>query len=97
VARLFLAVWLAAFAVQTAGVLTLTAPDTCTEDVRGSANDPCADGCPRCLCCARIPAFVPQAASDLTVQHVSFSAPLPPLDPATTASPHRIYHVPKTS
>jgi hypothetical protein len=97
VARLFLAAWLAAFAVQTSDVLTLTAPDACTEDVRGSADDPCPDSCPRCLCCARILMFVPQVTSDLTTRQVSFARPLPPLDPSTTASPQGIYHVPKHS
>jgi hypothetical protein len=97
VARLFLACWLAAFAVQASDVLALVVPDTCTEEVRGSAADPCPEGCPRCLCCARIPAFVPQVAEGLAVHEVSFARALPPLDPSTNPSPHAIYHVPKNS
>jgi hypothetical protein len=97
VARLFLACWLAVFTLQVSDVLALMAPDACTEDVRGSADDPCPEGCPRCLCCARIAVFVPQVAGDLTVHQVSFARPRPPLDPSTTASPHGVYHVPKIS
>jgi hypothetical protein len=94
---MFLAVWLAAIAVQTSDVLAVIVPDTCTEDVRDSADDPCPDGCPRCLCCARIPAFIPQMANDALVHRVTFAKPLPPLDPPTDPSPHGIYHVPKNS
>jgi hypothetical protein len=97
VARLFLAIWLAAFAVQASAVLAFVVPDSCTEEVQGSAADPCPEGCPRCLCCARIAPFVPQAAIGVAVHEVSLEAPRPPLDPSTTPSPHAIYHVPKNS
>jgi hypothetical protein len=97
VARLFLAVWCAAFAIQTTDVLALIAPDACTEDVQGSAVDPCPEGCPRCLCCARVPTFVPQTTTELIVQPEPFAGAASPVDPSTTASPHGIYHVPKHS
>jgi hypothetical protein len=95
VARLFLAVWLAAFAVQTTDVLMAVAPDSCTEDVEGTAADPCPEGCPRCVCCARVPAFVPQDAGAVPIEPVGLNAARPPLEPSTTPSPRVIYHVPK--
>jgi hypothetical protein len=96
VARLFLAVWLAAFALQSANVLALVVPDDCTEEVSGTEADPCPDACPRCFCCARGPAFVPQVAP-ASVPQVVLHGPTPFLAPATTPSPHGIYHVPKNS
>jgi hypothetical protein len=97
VVRLFLLAWLTAFAVQTTDLLTLVVPDSCTEDVSGSAGDPCPDACPRCLCCARVPASMPQATVAVIAQQVALSAQRPPLDPSTTPSPYGIYHVPKNS
>ena len=97
VARLFLAAWLAAFSAQSTDILTLVAPDACTEDVQGSAADPCPEGCPRCLCCARVPAFVPQGEMAALVQLFTRADLMPPLSPSTTPSPHGIYHVPKHS
>jgi hypothetical protein len=97
VVRVFLAVWLAAFAIQTTDLLTLVAPDTCTEAIQGSAQDPCPEGCPRCLCCARVPAFEPQAAGEAPVEAVSRASIVPPRLPATTPSPHRVFHVPRRS
>lgn len=96
-ARLFLAVWLAAFAVQTSDILMVVAPDTCTEDVQGSAADPCPDGCPRCFCCARVPAFIPFALAIDLPEPATLAVQLPPLDPSTTASPRGVLHVPKSS
>lgn len=98
VARLFLSVWLAAFAVQTSDFLTLVAPDACTEDIRGSAADPCQDdGCPRCVCGARVPAFAMQVAADVVPKETTLVRAQAPLDPATTPSPHGVFHVPKNS
>ena len=98
VARLFLSIWLAAFALQASDFLTIVAPDTCTEDVRGSAADPCQDdGCPRCVCGARVPAFTTHVSSDVVAQEMATVRPLPPLDPSTTPSPRGIFHVPKHS
>ena len=98
VARLLLAVWLAAFAVQTTDLVALVAPDECTEKVEGTATDPCADGaCTRCVCCARVPAFVPQGLLGPVVQRITRVSQLPPLEPFTAASPQGIFHVPKNS
>ena len=95
VARLLLAVWLSAFMVQTTDLLTLVAPDECAGETRGSATDPCRDGCPRCLCCARVPVFVPQVATIVVGHQIIRDGVLPPGDPSTTPSPHGVYHVPK--
>lgn len=97
-ARLLLAVWLAAFAVQTTDLLALVAPDECTEDVRDSAADSCPDGdCLQCLCCARVPAFVTQGVMGPVAQRITRVSLLPPLDSFTAASPQGIFHVPKNS
>ena len=94
--RLFLALWLAVFAVQTTELLTVVAPDSCTES-SGSATDACRDGCLRCVCCARVSVF-------LTQGHAPGAAPGLAVTPASTrvrpvADPGRraIFHVPKTS
>jgi len=97
VVRLFLLVWLAAFAAQATDVLALVAPDACSEEVQGSDRDPCQDGCARCLCCARVAVFLTRAAAPSRVEHVAPAASLPPLDPSTTAAPRGIFHVPKGS
>jgi hypothetical protein len=89
-------VWIVAFAVQATDLLTVIAPDTCTEEASGSAGDPCPQGCARCVCCARVPASVPQDATPVAEQFARTES-LPPLDPATTPSPRGIYHVPKNS
>jgi hypothetical protein len=97
VARLFIAVWLAVFTVQAADLLTIVAPDSCTEDVQGSAADPCADGCARCVCCARVPVFLPQGGVASLDGALVRTAPVPPLAPSTTPSPRGVLHVPKRS
>lgn len=93
--RLFLAVWLAAFAVQTTDLLASVIPDDCVEDTRGSGADPCPERCARCVCCARLPVFVPQvAASTPTDARVTADA-LPTIDPSTSPHPRGVLHVPK--
>jgi hypothetical protein len=94
---LFVVVWLAAFAVQSADVLALVADDACAADVSGTESDPCPDGCSRCLCCARVPVFVPQIAPGSVVQQAARLSPIPFVGPTTTPSPHGVYHVPKHS
>lgn len=96
--RILLACWLAVFALQSADVFALVAPDGCFEASETEQSD---DGCPeqgctRCLCGARIPAPV------TTTMTMSLEAPpacAPPafLAPATSAAPSRILHVPKFS
>jgi hypothetical protein len=102
VARLFLAIWLAAFVVQTTELLAFVAPDDCTASAEESSTgessaDPCPDACLRCVCCARVPAFFPQVALAGPDQPTARPSAFSPLDPTTTPSPHRIYHVPKHS
>ena len=96
VVRLFLALWLAVFAVQTTDLWAVVAPDGCTESTDASAPDDCRDGCLRCVCCARVPVFVTQnpvpAASPGFVIAGAIVRELPIADPASRA----IYHVPKT-
>ena len=96
-ARLFLAIWLSGFTVQATDLLTVVAPDDCTEETRGSAADPCKDVCPRCLCCARLPVFIPQAATLVNSPINEVAAAPPPADRWTTPSPHAIFHIPKLS
>ena len=69
-------------------------PDGCVEDTRGSTADPCPENCARCVCCARLPIFIPQIespASDVLVTAVS----LPPIQRSTISTPQTIFHVPK--
>jgi hypothetical protein len=94
VLRVFLTVWLAAFAVQTTDLLATVVPDGCVEETRGSAADPCPENCARCVCCARLPIFIPQIespASDVPVNPVS----LPPIQRSTISVSQPIFHVPK--
>ena len=95
VVRLFLALWLAVFAVQTTDLWAIVAPDGCTESTDASAPDDCRDGCLRCVCCARVPVFVAQtpvpAASPGFVIADAIVRELPIADPASRT----IYHVPK--
>jgi len=94
--RFFLAVWLAAFAVQSTDLLASIVPDGCVEDTRGSAADPCSDNCARCVCCARVPVFVPQGSASAPTDTAGVTDPLPLIDPSTNAVPRGILHVPKT-
>lgn len=95
--RLFLAVWLAVFAFQVADLGAILSPDDCVLSVsENSSNDPCPDGCVRCVCCARtsIPASpviaVGPADTEVTLK------PLTPADPFSNAHPLGIFHVPKS-
>ena len=95
VVRLFLAVWLAAFAVQSTNLIASVLPDDCVEDTRGSATDPCPDTCARCVCCARATVFIRQALASTPADCVADVAPLPLIDRYTSAAPRGILHVPK--
>jgi hypothetical protein len=95
VVRLFLAVWLAAFAVQSTDLLATVVPDDCVEDTRGSAGDPCPENCARCVCCARLTVFVRQALTSTPADTVVDVAPVPLIDRYTSAAPRGILHVPK--
>lgn len=94
--RLFLALWLAAFSVQSADLLAAIVPDDCVEETRGSAGDPCSDDCARCVCCARVPLFVPHVLAPAPADPLAVADSRQPLDPATSPQPRGILHVPKT-
>ena len=93
--RLFLVVWLVAFAGQTTGLVASVIPDECVEDTRGSAADSCPEDCARCACCARLPLFVPQALISTAADVPADSELVSPIDPSTNALPRGILHVPK--
>ena len=94
VVRLLLTVWLAAFVVQSTDLLASIIPDDCVEDSRGS-SDPCSDSCARCVCCARLPIFVPQVAASAPLNVLGIADPLPPIHRVTSPAPRGILHVPK--
>ena len=94
--RLFLAVWLVAFSLQSADVFALVAPDGCAElGQADGAGDRCPDdSCATCICCARRPG---PAATPVTLE---FEPPAIAASPAvislsSSASPRQILHVPK--
>ena len=95
VVRLFLAVWLAAFAVQTTDLLASVVPDECVEDTQGSGADPCPERCTRCVCCARLPVFVPPVAAPAPTAAPVTADALQTIDPSTTPHPRGVLHVPK--
>jgi hypothetical protein len=94
--RLVLAVWLALFASQTAGLMAAVAPDGCVEDGRGSASDSCPDSCARCLCCARVPPLVTPLVSEISAAPLTGPALPSTNSSATSADPGGIFHVPRT-
>jgi hypothetical protein len=94
--RLFLALWLAAFALQSADVFALVAPDGCAEFGQADgAGDGCPDeSCATCICCARRPG---PAARPLMLESEPPAIATPPvvITLFTSASPRPILHVPK--
>jgi hypothetical protein len=96
VSRVLLSLWLAVFTIQATDLLIAAAPDTCTQETRDT-SDQCPDACLRCLCCARVAAFVPQLPQPAQRQLVVRTMHAAPLAPSTTPSPHGILHVPKAS
>ena len=97
VSRVFLALWLAAFTIQATDVLIAAAPDACTQETRDTSSDQCPDACLRCLCCARVAAFVPHLPQPAQRPLVIRAIHAAPLAPSTTPSPHGILHVPRAS
>ena len=95
VVRLFVAVWLAAFVAQSTDLLASILPDDCVEDTRGSATDPCPQNCARCICCARLPIFVPQVVASAPLAVLGILDPLSPIDRVTSPAPRGVLHVPK--
>ena len=94
--RLFLALWLAVFAVQTTELLTVVAPDGCTES-SGGAADACRDGCLRCVCCARVSVFVTQSPAPPTSPGLAVTLASTRVRSVADPGPRAVFHVPKTS
>ncbi len=94
--RLFLAVWLVAFSLQSADVFALVAPDGCAElGQADGAGDRCPDDtCVTCICCARRPG---PAATPMALEFAPPAIAVPPvvIAPFTSALPRPILHVPK--
>jgi len=90
-------VWLAAFVGQSTDLLASMIPDDCVEDTRGSGTDPCPENCARCVCCARVPVFVPQVLASAPSDAPVIADSLPPTDRQTSPAPRGILHVPKPS
>jgi len=95
--RLFLALWLAAFALQTTDLLTVVAPDRCIESTGASTADDCRDGCLRCICCARVSVFVTQSCAPVTSPGLAVIPTASRVRPVADPGARAIYHVPKTS
>jgi hypothetical protein len=94
--RLLLALWLALFTVQSSGLVAAVSPDECVESSAGAADDVCPDDCARCVCCARVPLFVPHVLAPPAREQAT---PLPRVgvtDCPASAEPSGIFHVPKT-
>jgi hypothetical protein len=95
--RLFLVLWLAVFAVQATELLTVVAPDGCTENASTSAGDACRDGCLRCICCARVPVFVTQGSTSAAAPGIAVTEAIVRARAVADPTPRAIYHVPKAS
>lgn len=96
-ARLFLAVWLGAFTLQTTDVLIVLAADECDDSIQGSAADPCPQNCSRCICCARVATFIHTVLTSAPADAPATRATVRPSDVLPDPAPHRIFHVPKDS
>src|SRR5688572_20603278 len=97
VGRLFLAIWLALFVVQGTELLASVVPDDCVEETRGPAPDPCQRNCAQCVCCARLPVFVPQVLASASIGAALAVDSPPTIDHTTSAHPRGVLHVPKPS
>jgi len=93
--RLFLALWLALFAVQVTDLVAAVAPDACVEDTSESATDSCPPHCARCVCCSRASVFVPQAIVSASSRIATVLMPVFPSGSSTSAVARRVFHVPK--
>ena len=92
--RIFLAAWLALFAVQTTDLLAIVAPDGCVEDA-GRLGDNCQETCAYCVCCARVPVFVTEVASPVPTGQVAAAEPSLSFIRPASPDPRGIIHVPK--
>jgi hypothetical protein len=94
--RLFLAIWLGVFALDSGGVMTALAPDGCVELPGGrGTDDSCPDACSRCVCCMRLAVAVSPALAASPVAAPAWTEWLVPVSPVSDASPRGILHVPK--
>jgi hypothetical protein len=94
--RIFLALWLALFAVQASDLVAACAPDDCVEQSEEAAGDNCPDDCARCVCCARVPVFVPHPVDNAPSEARAGLAGPAVIDAVTSAEPRGILHVPRT-
>ena len=93
--RLFLAIWLGVFALESGGVLAALVPDGCVElPVSRSTDDGCPDTCPRCVCCMRL-AVVVSPALVSSMADSAWTDWLAPVGSSSDPSPRGILHVPK--
>lgn len=94
--RLFLAIWLGVFTLESGGVLAALIPDECVEllDSRGT-DDACPDTCPRCVCCMRLAVVVSPALAGSATADAAWTDWLAPVSPSSDPSPRGILHVPK--
>lgn len=95
--RLFLALWLALFAVQTTELIAVVSPDGCIESSAGSPDDACPDACARCICCARVAVIILDLAPEGTPVPVTRVRPPAPSNLVPDPCPRRILHVPRHS
>ena len=93
--RLLLTLWLAAFAVQATEALAFVAPDDCVEAAEGPSDDECPEQCPRCICCAVLPLFVP-SPKGLPTTIAAGPASAPYTAHLVTAVSRGILHIPKS-
>lgn len=95
--RVFLALWLVLFAVQTSDLIAVVSPDECVDAGAGAPGDACPDSCARCICCARVPVVVLPAPIDAAPAAVASADRPASVDPATDPAPRGILHVPRHS
>jgi hypothetical protein len=94
-ARVLLAFWLALFVLQTTELLAGVVPDECVEDTRSAGDDPCPQNCAYCVCCARLPVFVPVAVPLAPAEPLAMPASAASVSQPASPAPRGIFHVPK--
>lgn len=95
--RLFLALWLALFAVQTSELIAVVSPDGCVESSAGAPGDACPDACTRCICCARVAVVILDISPAGTPVPVTRALVPAPSHLAPDPCPRGILHVPRHS
>lgn len=95
--RLFLALWLAVFSLQTADLFAILLPDQCVEGTDDVGSDQCPGNCARCVCCTRSPGVASPILVPIRCEIVTIAAVVPPPVRSSSAHPHDILHIPKTA